>query len=199
MQWLKKHRNVQSCFLLLFVCVLSLTVNAVTVRANGNKEPIKDEAVCRVGDVFEIYLSDWLEESKEENRKLSWSSSNDTIVEVDDSYNGLNYCEVKAKKLGTAIITATSMVDKSIKFQCKVSVMNGVYSKDGCLVLDKSGNLTSINFASVEGAYRNKVKKTTIIVTETCTSLEEKCKDYAKLTQVEIVTNGSNRLEQVVW
>lgn len=179
MQWLKRHRNVQRCFLILLICGLSLAVNTVTVKATGNREIVKSQAVCRVGDIFEISMGWYLS-----GVNLDWSSSDDTIAEIVDA-SSENFT-VKAKKLGTAVITGTNSKDKKIKVQYKIDVMDGVYSANGNLVLDKNGNLTVVDFAKIEDSYRGKIKKAKVIVTEMCTPEPSVFENCSKLTQVEL-------------
>ena len=197
------RKKIPYFIIVLFVGILQMTANAVTVRANaGTAKPTellleKSEMVCRAGD--ELCLTeDEIETIPEDaNKSMNWETSDATIVEVDDSCNGTSYCRMTAKKIGTAVLTGTSATDENIKVQCTIHVMDGQYSSSGNWVLDKNGNLTMIDNEDIEKGYRNKVKKAKVIITKKCNSLYGLLENCTKLTQVEFVVRNSSNVDSM--
>ncbi|MDE6233897.1 MAG: Ig-like domain-containing protein, partial [Lachnospiraceae bacterium] len=108
MKKVNKYKIAVSIMTLIFICLLSVGVNAKTnIKLN------KVKATMYVGSSMNLKLTG-------NNKKVNWSSSNKKIASV--SSKG----KVSAKKAGKATITATS---NKKKYKCKITVKNPYLSK----------------------------------------------------------------------
>ena len=193
----EKQKKIPCLITVFMVCMLLISKNAVTVKANNMVKPTKlsltmSEMVCRPGDDLLLYADEDNTMPENANMNMNWETSDATIVEVDNSYDGMESCRITAKKVGTAVITGTSVIDEKIKVQCTINVMEGQYSSDGEWVLDKDGNLTCLDGLEPTGIladeYSSKVKKAKVIITgKYGISLD----GYTNLKQVEFVVRNS--------
>lgn len=103
---MKKKRTI----LLVVVFILLLPILSVTVYAASNIKLNKSEVTLYPKETVLLKLLN-------NRRKIVWSSSNKEVASV--SKNG----KVKAKKSGTAMITAKT---NSKKYKCKITVKNKI-------------------------------------------------------------------------
>lgn len=100
------------------------------------------------------------------DKSITWATSDETVATVD------NAGRITAKKVGTAVITVTSTVDKSIKSSCTVTVANR--------------QLTNVS-GEVSGVWE---KNTTVFVTGHITVPENKTLTIEEGVQVIFSDNG---------
>lgn len=198
---MKEKWSKQPYFItVLLVAMLLFTTNAVTIKAKeAIVKPTKvlltsSEMVCKVGDEFWIYVDKENTVPQNADMTMKWETSDTTIVEVDKNYGNMESCHVFAKKTGTVVLTATSVLDENVKVQCTINVLEGEYSSAGTWVLDKNGNLTIVGDEGLEVDEYKKVKKAKVIITEKCDNLVNFSEEYPNLTQVEFVVRNSSNI-----
>lgn len=175
----QKYENID--FVLIDKEEDNLTASAEKVFLSANKKLIGESVYLGVNTSQKIYADTYV--LKEENEKITFSSSDETVAQVNE--DGV----LVGKQTGTAIITATTPngVSKSFEVNIVEEIEDGgnnyKFNADGKLVLSQS-NVTDINLSV---GYTDKFINVDAIG-------QEALADNSNIANV-VLANGVNKIE----